>query len=54
MARRDLDEITRAMESGQGMPVRLRVTGQLEVSFREGGEVEIRAVLSVVRPRERS
>lgn len=41
------------MESGNGVPVKLRVKGELVVEFAHGREVEIRAKLSVARPRTR-
>lgn len=54
MSRRDLDEIAQEMAKGGGLPVRLQVRGHLEISFREDGEVDVRASISVVRKPGRS
>lgn len=36
------------------MPVRLRVAGDLHLEFLDGGEIDVRAHLSVVRPAKRT
>lgn len=51
ISQRDLAEIASAMESGKGVPVKLRVKGELVIEFSDGREIEIRARLSVARPR---